>query len=765
MLFLPNGSLPPKKSKTGIVRGRGPAGHWLRARANVLNTNSPAQQNWRQLFSTAKLNWLSVGPLGQNNTPTEGVNPQDAWSLMADAYAGILQAGLIQGNIQLSPTIIGCANVQAFQVMCQLTMQQLGMGTPGTPALNNAYLGTTSTTQGTTAGSYDVTLTIPNPLPGNPLTWTMGLGVSITGNNTSTWTPTLGAPPAGITATLSAASFSLNYDPITDTSEGGVNITLTATPYAAPISGNLNISVTGPGGTANFDPNLNITTGNLVCVTPPPTFAYPELLSSATVYDLSYTPIGFTLTYNALNVTNYPMQRYNPGSPNTWGPPEYEVPGIFAITASAAYTDSYSPPAASSYKPILFSGPYMPTPAQVLAAWETAYGSLPTSGSIKFQVQYLDPLTGCAGPALSCTAGWTIGTLRSFDRTSWTNGLTGPPPQAPGPIFTFYTALDGTPTVQGANGYGGTITFSPEAADYPLTGTPSKTKSIPAGWTWAFSPATLTLAPGDTAAHAIAITFSWLSTSPCGEYAVHMKATDGISSSGFTATYVANTACVTQTVPNYLSITPTTYNAGLVPGQTTTAVFILFNTGTEDQYVAPIIDNTDPDLTITVDQPNYTVPGGTLTAPGRAVVTVTVTSVNPLTQTTPVLQFEASAGLNTAYSVITFTLLPTGAVTVQPISSTLPVEIPGTTIFTYTVSNETASPATVTLSLTGIPADITATLSTTSVTVPAGTITTPGTATFTITCVVSSGASSLHPAIELHLSSPSNPATATIQFA
>ena len=57
MLFLPHGSLPPKMSGAGYARGHSSAGHWLRARAAVVNPNTDAMSRWRQVFIAAKMNW------------------------------------------------------------------------------------------------------------------------------------------------------------------------------------------------------------------------------------------------------------------------------------------------------------------------------------------------------------------------------------------------------------------------------------------------------------------------------------------------------------------------------------------------------------------------------------------------------------------------------------------------------------------------------------------------------------------------------------
>ena len=70
MLFLPKGGLPPKKNKMGYARGHGPSGHWLRARASVVNTNTDGMSRWRHLFNVAKINFKATQPGGRNTAPS-----------------------------------------------------------------------------------------------------------------------------------------------------------------------------------------------------------------------------------------------------------------------------------------------------------------------------------------------------------------------------------------------------------------------------------------------------------------------------------------------------------------------------------------------------------------------------------------------------------------------------------------------------------------------------------------------------------------------
>jgi hypothetical protein len=98
MLFLPKGELPPKKNGAGYARGRGASGHWLRARAAVVNTNTDSMSRWRHLFNVAKINFKATQPGGRNTAPVLGITPFEAWFYQSATYVGIVLAGLYEGG-------------------------------------------------------------------------------------------------------------------------------------------------------------------------------------------------------------------------------------------------------------------------------------------------------------------------------------------------------------------------------------------------------------------------------------------------------------------------------------------------------------------------------------------------------------------------------------------------------------------------------------------------------------------------------------------
>ena len=135
MLFLPKGTLPPKMSGAGYARGSGASGHWLRARAAVVNTNTDGMSRWRHLFNVAKVNFKATQPGGRNTAPVLGITPYEAWFYQFATYIGIVLPGLFEGGIQLMQTLVGCSSVEAYEVMVSTTLAQMNQVTPIAPPI------------------------------------------------------------------------------------------------------------------------------------------------------------------------------------------------------------------------------------------------------------------------------------------------------------------------------------------------------------------------------------------------------------------------------------------------------------------------------------------------------------------------------------------------------------------------------------------------------------------------------------------------------
>ena len=718
MLFLPSGSLPPKQSKTGIARGRSRGLFWLRSNTSAVQPRTDAQNLWRQVFRSAKLNWLSIGPGGHNNIPVNDIDPQSAWAILAATYFGILQPGYYEGNVQTESTLVGCSSAEAFQVMVQTTLAQLNQPSAATPVITDIYLAFPGSPYSATQGNFAVTITGPTSPsetepaatlaltfttttqttpPANlgasaplcdtvvsPLTETQTPGTvfsnlpcDVTANGTN-WIYNFGLDQdfgnlvgALFTATgFTPAAFNVTNQPIianTDISLTVANTTLsgdletggsgtatnpniytytgtvTVEPGPSVVTGSVLLTIQFEDNTGTHTVNLTLaaSTGNTQAAIPSPTFPLPNSLYSSTEYDSSYNVIGFALDYSAVGVTNYPMSRDG-----------VEIPGLWIITASGVYTSSYSAPSVSTWKVILIAGPSMPGPATILVAWEATYGPLPSTGDISFQAQYADPASGCPGPALSCTARWQQGTLVSADLSGWT-----------GPIFAISvntTDLGGTApgtstltvTVNGSNGYGGTITLKVKSKTVINNGANSSTRVLPTGATFTFSPATLTIAPGSTTPVTSTLTCTLASGATLFNGPIEIEATDNISTQGQSVTLVVSGDVTPQPPPNYLTISPINVQLHTTYPSTQTVEYTLSNTGSQEQFVVMLATYADATFTFSFSQVSISVPAGTLDSPGTATVTLTITAPSTATRPADILQVEASAGNYTTYAAV-----------------------------------------------------------------------------------------------------------------
>ncbi len=830
MLFLPNGQLPPKKSKSGIVRGKSSGGYWLRARANTINLNTPPMTLWRHIFGNAKRNWLSLGPTGANNAPTMGIDPQAAWDILAGTYLGILQNGLIQGDIQEEGFLIGCATPEAFQVMVQTTLASLGLPPAPTPALNTSYLASPTLTANTSLGPYDYILTVPPMPPTDPLTFSVGIGIFINSNTSDTFTPSIPPMPTGVTATLSAPTFTLTYDPISGSSSGGVTLTLTLAAYTPPLTASLSIGLASSSSSAALPLALAVTTGNLVPVDPSPLFAFPTGLSASTVYDSGYNVVGIALTYAWLSTDIEPFPDY----PCT-------VAGLWMITASASYTSSYSAPPAATWSPILASGPFMPLPADLLAAWQDAYGPLPPKGEIKFQAQYVDPLTGCPGPALSCTAEWATGTLLGTSLSAYTGPKFGFLYPTSGSSFISSPGLVTNITIEltGYNGYTGTVTLAAKGKTPVPNGANNTSYALPAGMTITFDPPTIDIIADSPTTYSGDMIITGPPAGPLWQGTVAIEAADAIMTA---STRILVTYTGTFITPgNYLALAPSTATIYTPAASTTALQMLLSNFGPGALPVSMLTTNSDPDYTfefgtggtasatatstaitfaLATGQPpgsftgqtltaagygpsgynvtdapiiandtttvtvlsnnnpaamtsagiaaiinsSFTVPPGTLTAPGTTAVVMFAETAAVFTMPNPSLQIEAASGKNSTYAILYTTSNSDYGIQFWPLASAINQPVPGSTNITLTLINTNPNPLTPTLSTFAQGNGVTLTLSTTTPTVPGSAGNVPGTTTVTATVTTTAQADLTEASPSVQLVSGATSANSIIFF-
>ena len=134
--------------------------------------------------------------------------------------------------------------------------------------------------------------------------------------------------------------------------------------------------------------------------------------------------------------------------------------------------------------------------------------------------------------------------------------------------------------VYGLNGYGGTITFTPKADGYPNTGTPGTKKALPAGVTVSVSPASVTIAPGDTTPHSATVTLTAAAGYTQYDDYFKVSAADALSTISTTALLVVNGDVVSYP-ENYLTISPTAANPAPSSPGSSVVQFTLANSGTD----------------------------------------------------------------------------------------------------------------------------------------------------------------------------------------
>lgn len=412
MLYTPATNLKSKRGYYGIVTTSSAAGQVLRRIPIPTQTNTAASTNWKQIFIAAKRNWAALGPGGSGNVPVNDIDPQTAWSIVASFYSGILQAGILVDGVMSMGTLIGCASESAFYQMCQTNLASMGFAPAPTPEFTDCKTTSTYTgeTKTTSAGSAQLIAGLTDG------TFPPGLGcvldIALNSDDTSGVLLTLSQTGPAVSLAIVPNGGPATYNPDITTTQQSVYFQIYAPWGTPPGSGTAILSVNNPAVT--FTIPYTVAAGNTLPLLTTANFAFPNSASCVTLYDLDYNLLGFQLSYAATlsDFSIYPTWRW-----------DADVFPIYQITASAAYTDYYSPPAASTWSPILYTGPNLPLPAALLSAWSMVYGTIPAKGNIKFQITPMDPATGAAGPALSCTGSWAQGTLKGASLSTWTGPI------------------------------------------------------------------------------------------------------------------------------------------------------------------------------------------------------------------------------------------------------------------------------------------------------------------------------------------------------
>ena len=825
MLFLPKGGLPPKKNKMGYARGSGPSGHWLRARASVVNTNTDGMSRWRHLFNVAKINFKATQPGGRNTAPVLGITPFEAWFYQSETYLGIVLAGLYEGGAQLMQTLIGCSSVEAYEVMVSTTLAQMNQATPIAPPITTveatasagggpATAGTATLTVATEANAqvgpisavFSAALTIsgftmpatpaptapawstsqtpitqfailPNsiaqgnllspvallidevpgqyttavtglpagiacaldgiPLPGplwlnSPMvyafsviaqpdapigtyqatmtctgpggTYSYNFTVTILDPSAYTLALSFAGLPTNVTAAIlgyagyplngpfpatleglpngTNTTFALSYNPSASTLTGNLVFLVTIDPSTATGTYSFSAALTGWATSPTASPGLTVTTIAQAPGQPCPPYQVATTVAANTVCDGDWNVIGFSLN------PTYPSEFNDPSQPAG-----YSLASCWTISASPAYTSGYAAPPASSYANILTTGPNLPSASQILAAWQDAFGPLPPTGKLKLILQWIDPLSGAPGPQNIKTLSWQTGTNK---------GVAKPQQGWPGPAFDVSNTTPGiiapgdtsvTFTVSAGYNYTGTITFSVKPASYIGTGTPPGVDALPTGLTTAFDNPVMVFVNGVPDHDSVTLTLTAIAGAQQFSGSIDVEATDTVVTFGTYLTLSIVGAVTPQPPYNFLSMFPVTTLIYTGLNSSAALAFDLFNSGPADMAVSMLTTNTDPDYTIEFGQ------GGPATA------TATPTSITFALATGANInalegQLLSSAGYAPdGYNVTDAPILSNTATTVTVLS--------------------TNNPAAMTTA--GIAAIID-----NSVTVPAGTLSSPG---------------------------------------
>jgi len=543
--------------------------------APAWSTSQPVINQFAMLpNSTASGNLLSPVPLLIDEVPGQYTNEVSGLpDGVTCALAGIPLPGPFWMN---SPMVYG------------FTVTALPSAAPGT------YQATFTTTGPGGTYSYNFVVVILDPTA-----YTLALEISSLPDGASAAIlgyagyPINGTTPATLEGLPSGTNttFALTYDPSTGALVASLAFLVTVDPSAAPGTYTFEAALTGYETAPAVSPQLTVTAIAQTPGQPCPPFQIPNTLAAKTVCDGDWNVIGFSL------FLSFPSEFNDPSQPDGTS-----LAFAWALTASPAYTSGYAAPPASSYLNILNSGPNAPSPQQVLAAWEDAFGPLPPKGKMKLMIQWIDPLTGAPGPQTTATVSWETGTNK---------GVATPPQGWPFPA-TYNGTVAGTfnaPSTQSFTyaignffNYNGTVSPSLVPASYIGTGTPPGSDALPTGLTVTYDPPTVTYVDGVPNASSVTVTIAVASGAQEFSGNVGSGSTDGTITSHSDLT-VTLTGDVTPVPPlNYLTMDPGTMEVYTPLNSNFAVEFTLSNSGPNDLPVSMITTNTDPDFTIEFGQ-------------------------------------------------------------------------------------------------------------------------------------------------------------------
>ena len=642
MLFTPATNQRSKRGLYGVVTSSGASGPWMRRLSFPVQTNTPPAVNWRHIFLTTKNNYAALAPGGTGYVLTDGIAPQQAWAILAATYFGIFEPVLNYGFGSAMGRLIGCSSPDTFYSMCQANAASLGFAPVPTPALTGAQVAPPAANVFTTYGAQTVGTAPAQPSQPDPSTAPLTIVMSDTGSNGWLTSAVISGAPSGVSATWDDTGTDTTYFNTPDSSACDLNMTVHVPTGQAAGPCNLTLSFTAGGSPQTQTLAFVITNNGVQLVTPCPFFAFPTSMGCQTILDSSMNVTGFLLNYVWVGSYTYPMYRFGVG-----------IPGIWEITASPAYSSSYSPPDPASWQPILFSGPNLPAATDVLTAWTSLFGDLPAAGNIKFQAAYIDPTTCASGPALSCSATWDTGTLKGASLASWS----GPKFELSGYPGTFNITVPDTLTlsavVYGVNGYGGTLTPSVKCTYEAALNTIENTNGLPPGIVFTLSPASLTIAPGDTGAYTLTATAPVAAGIEEYNLNLTMSVKDGIQTSGYKTTFILTGSVVRLPVVGAINIDPYLHTYASPNPGTGAVTYTLSNSTPDDVTVTMSAICDDPTAVVSFDTVSFVVPGGAIGSPGTATCNLSITLPGTQPSTGDQIQVKVDAGTLTTYAALT----------------------------------------------------------------------------------------------------------------
>ena len=434
MLIKPTYPTLYRNKAPGIVQSNSRAGATLRANAPMVDTRTPRQVLWRQVFLQAKRNYAAIAASPITTWPDSGMTDAQLWSIAWANCFNTAQQGIIVDNEVATPLYTPNASTEAYYVMCQANFASLQLGAPTPGPLSTVYTQAPAPGGSVTLGTATLSVLATTGTAVKPCAPSITLQIATTNSS---------GEYIHVTPTTSPWQATFNWaDGSTDTMAFS---TVPGTPSTIGLS--IGPALTLPPGTYTLTLRMDCNAGSAsidltFVITSGPAYPSPQLrwslgITSAyatTTYDDTYTPTDISIGINFPSppapdelytgpVSAGPIYGPNGGLPTTWG-----------ISASPCFKSAYTPPDPTSYKAIGYvqtnatwaSGTGVAAAAELTglkAMWEAVFGTLPTQGNIDFNLVPIDTTTGASFGSITCTAKWENGTLRGADLTAWTGAL------------------------------------------------------------------------------------------------------------------------------------------------------------------------------------------------------------------------------------------------------------------------------------------------------------------------------------------------------